>query len=82
MKRRQSWRADEMEMAINFKAVRLSWVFLTLSLGIWCLSVTIVTGEPPVIPSLLMCFSSCIFYWTKLWQTRQMTKPEAGSDAE
>ncbi len=37
-------KADEMEMFINFKSMRLSWVFVNIALIIW-LVVTFVKSE-------------------------------------
>ena len=78
----RSWKADEMEMAINFKAMRCAWAFLTLSLAVWCLSETISSGEIPVVPFVLECVSSIIFFSVKIGLTNRMTKSERGNDEE
>lgn len=69
----RSWKADEMEMAINFKAMRCAWVFLALSLAVWCISETISSGEIPVVPFVLECVSSIIFFSVKIGLTNRMT---------
>lgn len=81
MKQKHNWKADEMEMAINFKAMRLSWVFLTLSLLVWSMVDVIKEGTLGT-PFLLLMVSGSISSSTKLWLTRRMTKPEAGCDEE
>ena len=78
----RSWKADEMEMAINFKAMRCAWAFLTLSLAVWCLSETISSGEIPGVPFVLECVSSFIFFSVKIGLTNRMTKSERGNDEE
>ena len=78
----RSWKADEMEMAINFKAMRCAWAFLPLSLAVWCLSETISSGEIPAVPFVLECVSSIIFFSVKIGLTNRMTKSERGNDEE
>lgn len=40
-------KADEMELAINYKAARNAFVFLELSLSVYCLVYRLKTGELP-----------------------------------
>lgn len=78
----RSWKADEMEMAINFKAMRWAWAFLTLSLAVWCLAETISSGEIPAVPFVLECVSSMIFFSVKIGLTNKMTKSGTCDDEE
>ncbi len=78
----RSWKADEMEMAINFRAMRWAWGFLILSLAVWCLSETVSTGKIPVVPFLLTCGSNIIFWSVKIGLTNRMTKLENDGDEE
>ena len=81
MKNRR-WKADEMEMAINFRAVRYAWCFLVLSLTAWCVYCAITTGEFPAIPFFLDTVSSLIFWFVKMGLTNKMTKTEQEDDEE
>ena len=81
MKNRR-WKADEMEMAINFKAMRYAWVFLVLSLTIWCIAFFISTGEFPTIPFILDTVSGVIFWLVKLGLTNKKTKSGQDDDEE
>lgn len=76
------WKADEMEMAINFRAMRCTWIFLVLSLAIWCIVAAISTGVVPVVPILLLCASTIIFLTAKTVITNKMTKSEKDDDEE
>lgn len=82
MHQKRNYKADEMEMAINMKAMRCGWIFLITSLTIWCLVETIVSGVIPSIPFILECVSCVIFFSVKIWLTKKMTKPESETDEE
>ncbi len=73
-------RADEMEMSVNFKAMRLSWALVGTSLAAWTIAEMAVNGELPFIPFLLLCAQSIVFFAAKLIITRRMVR--AGSDEE
>ncbi|RPF43204.1 hypothetical protein EDD70_2165 [Hydrogenoanaerobacterium saccharovorans] len=68
-------KADEMEMAIYFKSMKISWVFLVLTLSIWEV-VELARGnhESPVI--LLVALQGAIFWFSKLYFTHKITKEE------
>lgn len=65
-------KADEMEMAINLKAARNAYAFLTAAVMIYSLVVTIQTGELPMV-FLFGCVAGVIFWGTKLVETKRMT---------
>ena len=73
-------KADEMEMAVNYKAARNSFVFLELSLAVYCLVCVFKTGELPWV-WLIFIFSGVIFWTTKLIETKRLTDP-GDSDEE
>ncbi len=73
-------KADEMEIHVNFKAVRLSWAAVALFLIIWNVFELISTGDIPLLPFMLMSVQSGVFFWTKLVLNKRMTK--AGSHDE
>ena len=77
MKNNKSWKADEMEMAINMKAARCSYVFLDLTLIIWCIAEYIKSGNVPVVPFILECISCVIFFTVKLYLTKKLTKEDS-----
>ncbi|MDD4565341.1 MAG: hypothetical protein PHE79_07725 [Eubacteriales bacterium] len=66
-------KADEMEMAINFKAMRLSWVFVTVVLLGWVVCVYAQSGEFLFIPFSIVCIQTIIFFSSKLIITHRMT---------
>lgn len=65
-------KADEMEMAISLKSMRLSWVFAVLALCAWCIAGFIIDGELPIIPFMILCIQNIIFFSAKLFFTRQL----------
>ncbi|MDD3341682.1 MAG: hypothetical protein PHN72_05805 [Bacilli bacterium] len=65
-------KADEMEMTINFKAMRLSWVFLTLSLAVWDIYI-LIKGETSNLVTLLIAVNLIIFSGSKLYYAKKMT---------
>lgn len=68
-------KADEMEMAINLKASRNAFVFMTIALAIYCLVYFLKTGELPWV-WLIFIVSGVIFWLTKLIETNRLTTPE------
>ena len=69
----KKWKADEMEMTINFKAMRLSYVFTQLSLVVYCIVYTAIQGNLPLWPFIIMCISNFIFICSKLIITKNLT---------
>ena len=65
-------KADEMEMSVNFKAMRLSWTLVGLSLAIWVIVEMAVHGELPFIPFILLCMQSIVFFGAKLILTKRI----------
>ena len=47
-------KADEMEMAVNYKAARNTYVFLEVSLAVYCLIYRLRTGELPWVWLILL----------------------------
>lgn len=69
-------KADEMEMFINFKSMRLSWVFVNVALIIWLAVTFIKSGELPFILFMIISFQNIIFFGSKLYITRQISSNE------
>jgi hypothetical protein len=67
-----SIKADEMEMAVNYKAARNAFVFLELALVVYCLVCFLKTGELPLV-WLIFVASSLVFFGTKLIETKRLT---------
>ncbi len=65
-------KADEMEMAINLKSMRLSWVFVMVALCAWCIVGFINDGNLPFIPFMIFCLQNIIFFSARLFITRQI----------
>ena len=68
-------KADEMEMAVNFKSARNAFVFSELAVAVYCLVRVIKTGELPDV-WLIFIISSLVFSGTKLFETKRLTEPE------
>jgi len=68
-------KADEMEMSINFKAMRLSWLFLVITLVVWeCVELTHGNLDSPVV--LLVALQGVVFWGSKVYYTQKMTSVE------
>lgn len=66
-------RADEMEMSINFKAMRLAWAFANIALLVWAV-ISQIIGDTPLIQIAIILIQNVIFFGSQLYMKRQMTK--------
>ena len=73
-------KADEMELAVNYKAARNAFVFLELALAVYCLVCVLKTGELPWV-WLIFIISGLVFWGTKLIETKRLSDP-GNSDEE
>jgi len=62
-----------MELSINFKATRLSWVAGLMFLFIWNMVVLIQTGKIATNAFVLMCLQCVVFFVSKLLFTKRLT---------
>lgn len=69
-------KADEMEMSINFKSMRLSWVFGNIALLIWLTVALIKSGELPLALFSIISLQNVIFFGSKLYMTHKMSSNE------
>lgn len=69
---KRNWKADEMEMSINFYAARASFVFSGISLLGYCIGYYVQNNNLPFIPFLLLCGQSIVFYSVKLAMTKRL----------
>ena len=69
---KKNWKADEMEMAINYQAMRLSWLFVGITLLIYCIVSYILDGIFPFIPFMILLTQTMIFFAGKLWITNRL----------
>ena len=67
-------KADEMELAVNYKAARNAFVFLELALAVYCLVCVLKTGELPWV-WLIFIISVLVFWGTKLIETKRLSDP-------
>ena len=74
----KKWKADEMEMLINFKSMRISFVFFMFSSLIYSLYVLLYHGKISVV-LLILLRSLAVFFLSIIWYTRNMAK---GADSE
>ena len=66
-------KADEMELAINYKATRKAFVFLGLALAVYCLVCVLKAGEYPWVWIIFLC-SGFVFWGIKLIETKRLTE--------
>lgn len=66
-------KADEMEMSINFKAVRASWIYSLIFLIIWNMVSVIKTGDIELIPFILLVTEALIMFVVKSILTKKMS---------
>lgn len=71
--KKRNWKADEMEMNINFYAARASFVFSGISLLCYCIGSYVQNGDLPFIPFLILCGQSIVFYSVQLAMTNRLT---------
>ncbi len=71
---KKNWKADEMEISINYKATRNAFAFCVFSLFIYCAYDFITTGSYDTITFLILVLSGVVFWTTKLILTNIMTK--------
>jgi len=77
---KKKWKADEMEMAVNFKSMRISWVFVGVALVAWCLVFLIKDGDVPFIPFMILCIQNIIFFSCTLIYKRMLSGNEKKMD--
>ena len=68
-------KADEMEMSINFKAMRLAWVFENTALLIWAIiSQTKGDTDTALILIMIILTQNVIFFGSQSYMKHKMTK--------
>ena len=69
-------KADEMEMFINFKSMRFSWLFVNIALFVWLIVALIKSGELNFIIFMIISFQNIIFFGSKIYMTRKMSRDD------
>ncbi|HBM81345.1 MAG: hypothetical protein QME45_03225 [Clostridiales bacterium] len=64
---------DEMEMSINFKAMRLAWVFENIVLIVWTIISCIKEKGSFPITLMIILAQNIIFFGSKLYMAHKMT---------
>lgn len=67
-------KSDEMEMAVNFKAMRMSWVFVTVALMVWLVISYLLGKEYKYILLVIICVQNILFFGSKIVMTKRMSK--------
>ena len=75
----QKWKADEMEIAINYRAMRIAFVFSGIALLVYCIYEYVALKRLPTIPFVIFLVKEILFFVSKLFITSKMKK---GSDDE
>ncbi len=71
--KKQKMKADEMEMSINFRAMRIAYTFIQLCLAFYCVYKLAVCGELPEV-AVIWFAGVALFFIAKLIYTRKMTR--------
>lgn len=66
-------RADEMEMSISFKAMRLAWVFENAALLVWAV-ISQIKGDSPLIQTMIILIQNVIFFGSRSYMQGKMAK--------
>ncbi len=66
-------KADEMEVAINFKAMRIAFIFSTLALTVYCCLETFLSGALPTVPCIIWLSQGSLFFCAKFIFTKIAT---------
>lgn len=74
--KKQKWKADEMEIAINYKAMRIAFVFSIIALLAYCVYDYVTSSEIPTIPFVIACIQGAVFFASKVSITYKMTKKD------
>ena len=73
-------RADEMELSINFRAIRVSWVLTAVFLLIWNIVLLIRDGTTSTIPFVLMKLQVCSMFATKVILSNRMGRNDDAAE--
>lgn len=73
-------RADEMELSINFRAIRVSWVLTAVFLLIWNIVLLIRDGAISTIPFVLMMLQVCSMSATKVILSNRMGRNDDAAE--
>lgn len=65
-------KADEMEMWINYKAMRLAYVFTAVFLLVWNIVALVQNAQISFLPFVLLLAQGIIFFGTKLFLSKKM----------
>lgn len=74
--KKQKWKADEMEIAINYKAMRIAFLFSIIALLAYCVYDYVTSSEIPTIPFVIACIQGAVFFASKVFITYKMTKKD------
>lgn len=66
-------KADEIEMYISYRAARLSYLFVTISLVIWMIIDFAINKEFPFAQFLIVAVQNIIFFGSKIFMMYKMT---------
>ncbi len=73
--KKQKIKADEMEMSINFRAIRIAYTFMQLCLAFYCVYKLAVCGKLPEV-AVIWFAGVALFFISKLVITRKMTRTD------
>lgn len=74
-------RADEMEMSINFKAMRLAYVFENAALLVWAV-ISQIKGDTPIIQTTIILIQNIIFFGCQSYMKCKMAKEKKDKNEE
>ena len=74
-------RADEMEMSIIYKAMRLAWVFENAALLVWAV-ISQIKGDTSIIQTTIILIQNVIFFGSQLYMKRKMAQEKKDENEE
>ena len=69
-------KADELEMSVTYRAMRVSYVFMVLAIIGYCIYHCIRFNESPHFHILILCIQGILFFVVRLFLLRKMTMAE------
>ncbi len=70
----KKWKADEMEMSINYRAMRIAYAFTIIALLAYCIYEYATSKLVPSIPFAIVCGQVALFFISKVFITSKMAK--------
>ena len=77
--RNSKFRADEMEMYINFKLVRIAYIFIQICLAIYCIYELYISNKLPFV-FIIWILSGVVFWFSKIYYTQKLMEDKKNEE--